>query len=573
MFSIRSFLQTSVFAAVVLPAGAQAASLTATPVSVPVAATARYVPSLKALATSPANFAALRAAVAHPIEMPRHRYPDGSILRIPSQLPRAITPNANVVEAISNPPTSVTGFTGLYEGANLAATGGELEPPDQGLAVYANQVFEIINNSLEIFSANGSVLAGPVANTTFFNNNAGYTLSDPHVIYDPTTQRWFVEELAFSSSFTGFYVAVSQTSNPAGAYYLYTISGATSQISACGTALCLPDYPQVGFDKNGFYIAADLFSNATGNFVETAFYCLPKLLMESGSSINYVFFGMPDFVVQPAIPAPGQAFLGAAGGTELAMTARNIDDGSTNVRVWAISNTNLLPTSPTSLRAYGVDVAAEAYGGTVPSTEPNHVGPYGKSIGATQSPKLAGGYNAFGGGVKYAAGTLYGALATGTTDGNGLARDVIAYFAVKPTVSSTGMVSASIAAQGYVVPGNGYSISYPDLALDKTGTGLIGMSICHNTTGVPGAYPSTAFVEFTGNAPTGAIIIKGKGNTADDGFTGYGSTGIGRWGDYGGATQDAKTKHYWTANEFIPNATKFPRGTYANWGTFITQAH
>ena len=64
--------------------------------------------------------------------------------------------------------------------------------------------------------------------------------------------------------------------------------------------------------------------------------------------------------------------------------------------------------------------------------------------------------------------------------------------------------------------------------------------------------------------------------TAIDGFTGCPGPGpgkVGRWGDYGAATVDSVTGYFYTANEMIPNPTTYPRGTFANWGTFITQLH
>lgn len=90
-----------------------------------------------------------------------------------------------------------------------------------------------------------------------------------------------------------------------------------------------------------------------------------------------------------------------------------------------------------------------------------------------------------------------------------------------------------------------------------------------------GGYPSAAIVQFTGTAPTGSIFVTGQGNTTDDGFTGCPGPGpgqVGRWGDYGAATFDTVTGNFYTGNEMIPNPTTYPRGTFANWGTFITQA-
>jgi hypothetical protein len=276
-------------------------------------------------------------------------------------------------------------------------------------------------------------------------------------------------------------------------------------------------------------------------------------------------------VVQPSVPTPFTPFVTAANGTEYLMEARNITDGSHNIRVWAISNTNNIVSSPTSLRGSGIDIAAEAYTGTVPSTEPNIVGPYCKSQGVTSAPQLDGGYNAFQATIQMTPGKLYGALAFDSPDSSGLARDVVAWFAVTPSVSSTGVVSASIANQGYVVPPTGYSISYPALGLDHYGSGVLGMTITNKYGTVPGGYPSAAFMQFYTGAPIYGINVSGAGTTSDDGFSGCPGPGpgqVGRWGDYAAAVQDAAPPYYWySANENISGA----RGTYANWGTNITQ--
>jgi hypothetical protein len=558
-------------AAAISPLSSFAVAATLSPHVVEIKATLQGVASVRQLAASAASQA---TPAGKPIAMPRHRYPDGSLFGPrASALPQAGTSNVTVHSPASLATQSVTGFTGLYEGANLIAIGGELEPPDQGLAVNNGKVVEIINNSFQIFSTSGASLIQPINNATFFGTGNKYGLSDPHVIFDDSTQRWFVEELIFNNSFNGFAVAVSKTSDPLGSYDIYYVDDGSSNISRCKGS-CFPDYPQVGYDENGFYIGADLFSNVTGNFVSAAFYALPKAALESGASFSYVYFLLPDFVVQPAIPAPGNEFVKSAGGTEFALTARNIYDGSSNLRLYAISNTSQLATSPLSLTASSVDIAAEAYTGTVPSTEPNHVGPYGRSIGATTAPMLDGGYNAFGGGVKLAGEKLYAALTTGSTDGAGMARNVIAWFEVMPEATQKG-VTGKITAQGYIVPPNGYSVSYPAFALDKHGKGLIGESITSPERNAIGGYPSTAFVDFAAGAPGHTITVVGAGATSDDGFTGYPpySAGVGRWGDYAGGTVDAVTGDWYVANEFIPNTKIYPRGHYANWGTYITQVH
>jgi hypothetical protein len=465
--------------------------------------------------------------------------------------------------------TSISGFTGITEGVNAAANGYELEPPDQGMTVANGVVGEVVNNTLQFFQS-GQPLSAPVATSAFFNSGSVASLSDPHITYDPSVQRWFVDELTYNGPLGyGFYLAVSTTSNPLGSYNVYFLPSFSSDLAGCGSSGCLPDYPQVGYDANGFYITADLFGPSS--FVAAAIYAFPKVDLVEGRSFTYPRFALQDFVVQPVVPAPNVPFSLANGGTEYFVTARNIFDNSTTIRVWEVQNTFNLAISPGTLTAVSYDMTGESYTSTVPSTEPNDVGPYGKSLGATTSPLLDGGYNSFTANGKLVYNSrIFAALTTGSVDSNGLARDIVAWFQI-----GVGGAKPKLVTQGYIVPPTGYSISYPGLALNIAGNGYIGMTITNPNKKVVGGYPSTAVVPFT-HGTVGAITVTGVGGASDDGFTGYGGpgpAGVGRWGDYASAVVDPVTGIFYTANEFIPDPNVYTRGTFANWGTFITAIH
>ena len=560
----------SMLAAGCLPAVSQPARAESVrPVVSRVSATVIGTINFAAAAASKSNedaFAALAHAkpiAARPRLLPNGREARGVMPRL-SSLPH-VTPNTAVQGR--GRLASVSGFTGIYEGANSEATGSELEPPDQGMAVNGGVVGEIVNNTIQFFKS-GQALTAPLNNATFFNSGSVAQLSDPHITFDPSVKRWFVDELTYSGPLGyGFFLAVSQTSDPTGAYKVYFIPSASSDLKGCGKSGCLPDYPQVGYDANGFYITADLFGSR--KFVGAGVYALAKNDLVSGVAVTPIRFVFPDFVVQPAVPAPGEPFNLNNGGTEFFMSARNIYNGSTTIRVWQIQNTFNIVSDPSSLLAVHKDMKGEAYTGTVPSTQPHIIGPYGKSQHATSSPMLDGGYNAFSANVKMASGRLYAALTTGAADSNGLAVDTIAYF----VVSTKGM-EPRIVKQGYIVPPTGYSISYPGLAIDRHGNGFIGVSITNPDRKLPGGYPSAAVIPFASASGPGTITVTGQGGATDDGFTGYGSPHspgqVGRWGDFASASIDAETGIYYTANEMIPDPSVYPRGVFANWGTYIT---
>ena len=541
--------------------------------------------SMAELAASAVNREALRSQrnIAE-IEQPQHRLPNGRLTSKPSPAAlNALPPTAEVAGRFegSSAVTGISGFVALHEGDNVTANGYELEPPDQGLAVNNNVAVEMVNNVLRFFDArDGAPLSAPIATSTLFNVDPNvFGLSDPQVFFDPVSKRWFLTEIAYNATANAFAIAVSQSSDPLGRYYTYLVDAYSSQLTGCGFQDCFPDYPKGGYNADAFFVSADLFSNVSGNYVEAAVYAFPKSRLEAGKSFNYLRFDDPDdFVLQPSVPAPGEPFSTARNGSEFLMSAPTASFGSGPPRlsVLAVINTKFIVSDPGAVKMLQTSVSTQNYGtGTVPSTEPNVVGPYCASVGVTSAPLLDGGYSTFQSTIQKAKGKLYGSLAQGTVDGKGLKRDVIDWFEVAPSLTDLGL-SASIVHQGRVIPPNGYSLSYPAFGLNKSGAGVIGFTITNADAAVAGGYPSAAIIEFDGTAPTGGIIVTGQGSTSDDGFTGCGARGpgtVGRWGDYGAAVVDAATGYMYTANEMIPDPRLFARGHYANWGTFITQIY
>jgi hypothetical protein len=543
--------------------------------------------SLMELAGSEANRLALGSLQdVMPIEQPQHRLPNGGLTSQPSgamrqALPGAPQTNAQVAGQLAPSSTnaSISGFTGVYEGNNVTANGYELEPPDQGLAVYNNVAVEIVNNVLRVFKAtNGAPLTPPIATTTLFNLDPNvYNVSDPQVFFDPISQRWFLTEVVYNATANAFAIAVSQTSDPLGSYWVYLVDAYSSQLAACGLQDCFPDYPKDGYNADAFFITADLFSNVSGNYVEAAIYAFPKDKLEAGASFDYLRFDDPnDFVLQPSVPAPGEPFSTARNGSEFLMSAPTASFGSgpPRVSVLAVINTKSIVHNPGAVQVLVTSVRTKNYGnGTVPSTEPNVVGKYCASVGVTSAPLLDAGYSTFQSTIQKANGNLYGALAQGTVDGAGLQRDIIDWFEVHPVLTGSGL-SASVVNQGRIVPPGGYSIAYPAFGLLQSGAGFMGFTITNVHASVAGGFPSAAVIQFDGSTPTGGIIVTGPGSTSDDGFTGCGGPGpgtVGRWGDYGAAVVDAATGYIYTANEMIPDPKVYKRGKYANWGTFVTR--
>jgi hypothetical protein len=126
-------------------------------------------------------------------------------------------------------------------------------PSDANLAVGPNYIVQTVNVRLAVYSKSGVLLSGPTNFTTFFGplgGNCKAGASDPIVNYDRLANRWVISDVGISSTFTTFSecVAVSKTSNPTGAYYLYRYSFGTN----------LNDYPKLSVwptASNSAYLA------------------------------------------------------------------------------------------------------------------------------------------------------------------------------------------------------------------------------------------------------------------------------------------------------------------------------
>jgi len=148
-------------------------------------------------------------------------------------------------------------------GINFPGVGSNgFAPPDTNIAVGPNHILQAVNSRYAIFDKNGILLAGPFALSSLWTNfgegNACTTSNSGDVIaqYDKLADRFIVTQLG---SFTAPYsecIAVSQTSDPTGSYWLYSYS----------FGIQLNDYPKFGVwptATNSAYLATyNLFANA-----------------------------------------------------------------------------------------------------------------------------------------------------------------------------------------------------------------------------------------------------------------------------------------------------------------------
>jgi Secretion system C-terminal sorting domain/Fibronectin type III domain len=130
-----------------------------------------------------------------------------------------------------------------------------LNPPDPTLCVGPNHIIQMVNGSsgalFKVFDKTG----GQVVAQTYLDAITGKGgLGDPIALYDQLADRYVLTEFNNKSETTteGLTFAVSQTNNPAGAWYVYFFSTGTS----------FPDYPKFSVWPDAYYATTNDFANA-----------------------------------------------------------------------------------------------------------------------------------------------------------------------------------------------------------------------------------------------------------------------------------------------------------------------
>src|SRR5262249_10806708 len=134
-------------------------------------------------------------------------------------------------------------------------------PPDVNGAVGPNKVLEFLNNNLRIRDKQTGATQLTVGTATFWAPllalNERLSLTDPKTTYDPYN-CCFITIMQTTTTNAAVLVGVSQTSDPAGAWFLYRFNNLTG--SAGGNYLL--DFPCLGFNKNWVEVTIGRFTTA-----------------------------------------------------------------------------------------------------------------------------------------------------------------------------------------------------------------------------------------------------------------------------------------------------------------------
>ncbi len=284
--------------------------------------------------------------------------------------PAAYSTTKNMLAAGIQTPSLTTGFQGMANSSTICPPRG-CAAPDQALAASPNWVLEGVNTSFAVYSPTGALQAGwPKNAQNFFGvpnppNNCATVpyLIDVRAFYDPNDGRFWAAILQDENALGSFgdncpfqalyWIAVSQSSNPNGAWNVYSFdmsNGTTNGV----------DFTEFGFDAQAVYLTGNMFNQSGSTFQYAEVFAVSKALMESGASVTaHGFFnlqlnGVPVDSVQP-VETEAHSYSGPNVG--LFINSLNYKFGNTSCSsgcqglvVWALANPT--STSPSITSAF-----------------------------------------------------------------------------------------------------------------------------------------------------------------------------------------------------------------------------
>ena len=183
-------------------------------------------------------------------------------------------------------PSPSASFLGQADVPQIGKTKTE-SPPDTNGAVGRDKLMVTLNNNYVIQRKSDGAALSTVSIAAFWAGTGAHDPFDPHVLYDPYSNRWIVTAaddplLGTSAILYG----VSDTADPQGTWHTYAID-------ADATDATWADYPTVGFSRSTVAIGVNMFRTGTLNYVRGRLILLDYASLRAGGTGHPVDVGVP----------------------------------------------------------------------------------------------------------------------------------------------------------------------------------------------------------------------------------------------------------------------------------------
>jgi len=446
----------------------------------------------------------------------------------------SVSVRAQVVVAIGQ------NFTGSTYGVNSAAL-----PPDANGAVGPRHFMEFINGTVAVYNKTNGLSVQRKSNLKFWSD-AGLIISpdsgvsDPRVIYDPSTQRWFASQVDYDSAVldptveaNDFLLAVSDTIDPTGHWHGFMFQADPDN----GT---FADFPTLGVDGNAVYLSGDMYQGID-NPVGPSLVSIPKADLIAGTPTiaNRTWFGVMNSAERGQVLQPVICLDGSSTGSVLAMGDIGMDsDPHSNVVSFAVQNAASSNATLTAAISINVSPYVVPFNSVLGYPFFNPMQPDGTTYLAANDARLSAK-------VYAVAGVLYAVHSTEVND-----RIAIRWYRINAATHA-------LLESGTIADAN-LDLFFPSIAANAGGTIVIGC----NGSSINTFVSSFAIVGATVNGVTtfasptllnaGTVSYHGDDEVFADLL---GNPLSSRWGDYSATSVDpTDPNHFWTIQMFPSDA-------------------
>ncbi|MBK9531352.1 MAG: HYR domain-containing protein [Chitinophagaceae bacterium] len=466
------------------------------------------------------------------------------------------TVSENFTNLVSAP---ITSFDGNSSADNFAAYGGRVYPPDANGDVGPNHYVQTTNLLVGIFNKTTGALVIPKFKMSTLFASLGPPFSttdngDPIVLYDQLADRWLISQFLFTNVSGGVYyqvIAISQTGDPTGAYYVYAFLMPNNKLN---------DYPHFGVWPDGYYMADNQFTNGASFSGAGAFAFDRAKMLVGDPTASYIYFDQaascPSCGGQ--LPTDIEGFATPPIGTPnlfMEFRATEYGDPVDGLRIFAFHADFATPANSTFTQVGGADLPLGAFDARNPSSRadieqpaPSTATTYLDGIADRLMHRLS--YRILPGGVQSFVGNFTVNVSGVSPISAASYQAGIKWFELRR--SAAGVMSVNdegIYAPGAANGASGRNIWMAGIAQDGEGNLGLGFSASSTT-----LHPSILYTGRLTSDPPGTM---GQGENTLVAGSGVQLGTANRWGDYSSMSVDPVDEcTFWYTQEYYTAASQ-----------------
>ena len=410
---------------------------------------------------------------------------------------------------------------------NDCCGGGGSVPPDPEMAAGPDHIIAVVNVAFEIYDKSGTSLVGPTTFTSFFNSLGGTNCTaggpfDPNALYDEEADRFM---MAVDGDGNAYCVAISQTNDPTGSWYLYEFAADVNGYFF--------DYPHAGVGLDAIYMGANMFNGNT--YAESRIWAYDKSDLYAGAVVTPVSRSLGnDGTPQPINLHGYSQGSWPSSGPHYFLTDRNFNGETYALHAWTD------PFGANTLTTLDVfDLPAE----------------HGVAVGFPVDVVQLGGGTIQGNDYRpldfeYGNGSGWTATTVSCNPGGGTVNCV--------QWAEIDLDSATLVQAGVIASSGDYR-TFPDVAANHCGDMAVGY-----TKSSASIYPAVWATGRRSVDALGTMQAEVEVKAGEISYTAFDGAPR-RWGDYSGMTIDPDGETFWYLGEYSKDTST----TNGRWGTYI----